>query len=54
MIHLEQGQNLGKTWPWEFRVQVKLQDPTNGRFLKDDLADYQRGRRRLWEQKSER
>lgn len=50
MVRLEEGRGLPQPWPGELHIRVQLQDPENGRFLKDDLADYQRGRRRLWEQ----
>lgn len=53
LVRSEERANLNERWPGRLHVRVQLQDPENGRFLKDDLADYQRGRRRLWEQKSE-
>lgn len=54
LVRVEERTNLPEHWPGRLHVRVQLQDPENGRFLKDDLADYERGRRRLWEQKSER
>lgn len=53
LIRGEERANLPEAWPGRLHVRVRLQDPENGRFLKDDLADYERGRRRLWPQESE-
>lgn len=49
---LEEGvketRQRGVEWPGrDQNIAVNLRGP-DGRFVRDDLADYQRGRRRLW------
>ena len=47
-IYDETQANMEEQWPHEAVIEVKLKDSATGRYRKDDLADYQRGRRRLW------
>lgn len=47
-IYEECSANMENHWPHEATIDVRLKDCATGRFVKDDLADYQRGRRRLW------
>jgi hypothetical protein len=44
----EEGKNMPEHWPGDANIEVKLKDPTTGRYMKDPLANYERGRRRLW------
>ncbi len=51
-VREEECANRREYWPdndqCDAEIVVKLKDSATGRFIKDDLADYQRGRRRLW------
>lgn len=48
MIYEEERNNQPCHWPNEAKIIVQLQDAGTGRFVKDPLANYERGRRRLW------
>lgn len=48
MVYEEEKKNMPEHWPKNATIRVQLQDESTGKFVKDDLADYQRGRRRLW------
>lgn len=43
----EEREHRGHCWPGDARITVQLRNE-KGRFIKDPLADYERGRRRLW------
>lgn len=43
---------IEEAWPGSATIHVTLRDNATNRFTKDPLADYQRGRRRLWQQPS--
>lgn len=47
-IYDECSANMENHWPHEADIQVKLKSVVTGKLIKDDLADYDRGRRRLW------
>lgn len=44
----EEAEHMKHPWPHEANIKVQLQDPATGRFMKDPLANYERGRRKLW------
>lgn len=44
----EERQHMSHPWPHEANIKVQLQDPVTGRFMKDPIANYERGRRKLW------
>jgi hypothetical protein len=48
MIADEEAKNMPHHWPDRANIIVSLKDAGTGRFMKDEMADYQRGRRRLW------
>lgn len=47
-VYKETKAHMDDPWPYEATISVQLRDVVTGRLKKDDLADYQRGRRRLW------
>jgi hypothetical protein len=47
-IYLEEEKGIGSHWPQNAHIDVKLRDSATGKYFKDGLADYDRGRRRLW------
>jgi hypothetical protein len=47
-IYDECTANMENHWPHEAEIKVKLKSVVTGKHVKDDLADYDRGRRRLW------
>jgi hypothetical protein len=47
LVQKEEQTNRGQNWPGDADVSVNLRDE-NGRFIKDPLADYKRGSRKLW------
>lgn len=47
-IYAECCENMENQWPHEATINVKLKDCVTGRLVRDDLADYEGGRRRLW------
>ena len=47
-IYDETLANMDEQWPHEAVIEVKLKDCATGRYRKDGLANYERGRRRLW------
>jgi len=47
-IYREESKNMPNNWPVNAQIRVQLRDNTTGRFIKDEMADYQRGRRKLW------
>jgi hypothetical protein len=48
MIYEEEKANMPQHWPSGAKIIVQLQDAATGRFVKDPLANYERGRRKLW------
>lgn len=48
LVYAEEEKNLGEHWPCESEIIVKLRDSKAKRFIRDDWADYERGRRMLW------
>jgi len=50
-IYEECSVNMENHWPHKAEIEVRLKDVATCRYVKDDLADYQRGRRRLWRNK---
>ena len=53
LVHGECSKGIEKVWPHEADINVQLRDPASGQFIKDDLANYDRGRRRLWVNKED-
>lgn len=47
-IYEEEEANMPHHWPHQANIRVQLRDVATGRIVKDDLANYERGRRRLW------
>jgi hypothetical protein len=48
-VYHEEKENRPHHWPNEANIEVKLRDSPTGHYVKDDLANYERGRRRLWQ-----
>ncbi len=48
LVYQEEEANMPHHWPHEATIKVTLKDCATGRCIKDDLADYDRGRRTLW------
>ena len=46
----EELEGAGDNWPYGDDIHVTLKDE-KGRFKKDPLGNYERGRRRLWKKK---
>lgn len=44
----EERIGTGHNWPGEANIEVKLKDAETGRYIQDPLANYERGRRKLW------
>lgn len=49
-VYQEEKANMPQHWPYGADIVVQLQDGVTKRFVKDDLANYERGRRQLWNQ----
>lgn len=50
-VYQEEKKHMdGEHWPYGASIHVSLRE--DGKFVKDDLADYQRGRRRLWKEEA--
>jgi hypothetical protein len=47
-VYQEEKANMPHHWPNEANIIVQLQDSVTKKFMKDGLANYERGRRRLW------
>lgn len=44
----EESEHCERHWPHEATIHVQLKDVVTGKYIKDPLANYERGRRRLW------
>lgn len=49
MVYKEEAKNMPDHWPKEADIMVRLRDCVTKKYIKDPFADYERGRRRLWE-----
>lgn len=47
----EEAAHCAHHWPHEATIDVKLKDVVTGKYIADPLADYQRGKRKLWQAK---
>lgn len=48
-VYQEEKNNMGgQHWPHKAEIHVQLRESGTGRFTQDPLANYERGRRRLW------
>lgn len=48
LVYQEEEHHLGEHWPEAADIEVKLRDVVTGQYVTDPMADYNRGRRRLW------
>lgn len=48
-VYQEEKEHMSHHWPGPARIEVQLRDVATGEFIQDNLSNYERGRRRLWE-----
>jgi hypothetical protein len=49
MAYKEEADHLPHHWPYEANIEVKLRDAATNKYTTDALANYERGKRKLWE-----